>query len=305
MARPFFKDRDQHSDGPPQRFGMAGHPERQPTPQQRRQQYSHPVGVLPALQSLLYVLVVAMFLMTFTVQPIRIPSPSMEPTLLIGDFLLLDKQSVASGPSLLPPTGIKRGDVVVFHDPVDDPSIHLVKRVIGVPGDRLHLRDGIVYVNGQALHEKYAVYRPAARSTFRDDFPMLETIDAGVNPEWWIRLRGLVRDGEITVPKGNFFVMGDNRNDSEDSRYWGFVPADTVVGKPVLIYFSWNERHGERTEHPAAKVVEDQGNLQVTTPTGDIITAPRRASRGAMPVAEDSPGPTDFARWDRTLRVVH
>ncbi len=343
MARPFFQDPHQHADGPPRRFGATGHPQRPPTPQQQRVAYAHPVGVLPALQSVLYVLVVALFLMTFTVQPIRIPSPSMEPTLLVGDFLLLDKQSSADDPPILPRASIERGDVIVFHDPVDDPSVHLVKRVIGLPGDRLHLRDGVVFVNGQPLTENYAVYRPAARSTFRDDFPMLETIDAGVNPAWWIKLRSLVRAGEVTVPAGNYFVMGDNRNDSEDSRYWGFVPREDIVGKPVLIYFSWNDRSGNdrsgndrnrndrsgnepgagRTRSPAAgpesgyalSPAENQGgpqepgrssNLEVRTPAGDVLTIDRASNnrhRG-LPSPIENAGPTDFARWDRTLRVV-
>src|ERR1700722_690048 len=106
----------------------------------RPQIHHHHVGFLPALQSMLYVLIVALFVMTFTVQPIRIPSSSMEPTLLVGDFILMDKGTVeGNAGGLLPPVRIERGDVVVFHDPVDDPSVHLVKRVIGVPGDRIHL----------------------------------------------------------------------------------------------------------------------------------------------------------------------
>lgn len=204
--------------------------------------YRHqPVGVLSSVQSLLYVLVVTLFVTTFTVQPIRIPSASMEPTLLVGDFLLMDKQVAGAAWGLLPPIGVQRGDVVVFHDPVDDPKVHLVKRVIGVPGDRIHLRDGVVYRNGEALREGYAVYRRAAADEFRDDFPDLQTMDARVNPNWWIKLRGLARDGEVTVPAESYFVMGDNRNDSEDSRYWGFVPGAAIVGRPLVIYFSWRE----------------------------------------------------------------
>ena len=141
------------------------------------------MGLLPAVQSLLYVLVFALFLIAFTVQPIRIPSSSMEPTLLVGDFLLLDKQSVAGDAhGLLPPTGIDRGDVVVFHDPVEDPSIHLVKRVIALPGDRVHLRNGVVFLNGAPLTERYAVHRGPGPDRFRDDFPTLTSRDAGGEP---------------------------------------------------------------------------------------------------------------------------
>ena len=245
-----------------------------PTPQQLRERHVHPVGVLPALQSLLYVLVIALFLMTFTVQPIRIPSGSMEPTLLVGDFLLLDKQAVAGDAGgVLPPSSIEHGDVVVFHDPVDDPSVHLVKRVIGLPGDQIYLRNGVVFRNGHALTERYAVHRPAAPDGFRDDFPNLASMDPAVNPEWWIRLRSLVHGGEVTVPPDSYFVLGDNRNDSEDSRYWGFVPRGAIVGKPVLVYFSWKQAEPED---------EESGGMK-----------------------ERSTGPTDFARWDRTFTVVH
>jgi signal peptidase I len=238
------------------------------------QHHHHHVGFLPAVQSLVYVVIVGLFVLTFTVQPIRIPSGSMEPTLLVGDFMLMDKGTVdGNAGGLLPPVQIQRGDVVVFHDPVD-PAVHLVKRVIGIPGDSIHLRNGVVYRNGQPLKESYAVYREAGEDRFRDDFPDLQTMQAGVNPNWWIRLRGLVRDGEVTVPPGSYFVMGDNRNDSEDSRYWGFVPRDAIVGKPLLIYFSWRQEMMD----------------------GDD-------SRGPMH-ADVLAASTRFARWERTFRVV-
>ena len=208
-----------------------------------------PAGLLPAVQSLLYLIVIALFLFTFTMQPIRIPSPSMEPTLLVGDFLLLDRQAVTPDPpASMPPTEIRRGDIVVFHDPIDDPSVHLVKRVIGLPGDRLHLRGNRVFVNGQSLPEPYAVYKASPPDGFRDDFPNLSTMDARVDPAWWIRLRGLTKGGEMTVPPNNFFVLGDNRNESDDSRYWGLVPRSYIVGKPLLIYFSW--RSGGNSGRP-------------------------------------------------------
>ena len=234
--------------------------------------HHHP-GLLAAVQSLLYVLVVALFVMTFTVQPIRIPSESMEPTLLVGDFLMMDKQ-IGGTHWLLPVAEVQRGDVVVFHDPVDDPSVHLVKRVIGVPGDRIHLRDGVVIRNGERLQEPYAVYRESPEDRFRDDFPDLHTMQARVNPAWWIRLRGMVRDGEITVPAGSYFVMGDNRNDSEDSRYWGFVPRDAIVGRPFLIYFSWRQ--------PGMDEDIEAWGIHAETKSGAM----------------------GFGRWDRTLKVV-
>ncbi len=226
--------------------------------------HHHPVGFLPAVQSLLFVLIVALFLTTFTVQPIRIPSGSMEPTLLVGDFLLLDRQAVSDDNLLaLPPAGVKRGDVVVFHDPVEDPSVHLVKRVIGLPGDHIYLHGNRVFVNGRPLKEPYAIYRASPPDGYRDDFPNLSTLDARVDPAWWIRLRGLVREGEMTVPAGDYFVLGDNRNESDDSRYWGFVPRNHIVGKPVMVYFSYRQ-----------------------------------------PGEKGSGGWTDFARWDRMFRSI-
>lgn len=197
-------------------------------------------GVLATVRSLLEFLVVALFAMTFILQPFRIPSESMVPTLRVGDFLMVDKQSY--GPAghlgwLLPPAGIHRGDLVVFHYPVD-PSMHLVKRVVGLPGDRIQLRNGRVWINETQLDEPYAFYSQAGANDFRDNFPSLRETDPSLDPQWWMALRRSVKDGELTVPKGKLFVLGDNRNDSEDSRYWGFVPENDVVGRPFVVYFS-------------------------------------------------------------------
>jgi signal peptidase I len=198
-------------------------------------------GLLTTLKSMLEIIVFAVFIVTFIVQPFRIPSGSMEPTLRVGDFLLVDKQSF--GPSgeldrlLLPPTRVNRGDLVVFHYPVN-PGLHLVKRVVGLPGDRIRMRGGRVLVNGQVLEEPYAFYSPSRPNGFRDDFPSLLEADPNVDLRWWIRLRGSVKDGEVVVPPNQYFVLGDNRNDSEDSRYWGFVPRSAMVGRPLLVYFT-------------------------------------------------------------------
>jgi signal peptidase I len=196
--------------------------------------------VLTAAQSMLMIVVVALFTVTFVVQPYRIPSESMDPTLQIGDFLLVNKQAFAPrGPldAVLPPSPVRRGDVVVFHYPVD-PSVHVVKRVVGLPGDRLRLRDGRLYVNGNAVQEPYAFYGSAMPDAFRDNFPALHSLDANVDPQWWRVMRRDVRDGELYIPPDRFFVMGDNRNDSEDSRYWGFVSQTAIVGRPMVVYFS-------------------------------------------------------------------
>jgi signal peptidase I len=196
--------------------------------------------VLTAVQALLLVVVVATFVITFIVQPFRIPSESMDPTLRVGDFLLMNKQAFAPHGRLdflLPRTPARRGDVAVFHYPVH-PEVDFVKRVVGLPGDRLHLRDGRLFVNGKAVDEPYAFYSASIPDSFRDDFPTLHSMDSNVDPAWWMMMRRDVRDGDLYIPPGRYFVMGDNRNDSEDSRYWGFVPESALVGRPMLVYFS-------------------------------------------------------------------
>jgi signal peptidase I len=200
----------------------------------------HHDGLLSALKSLLEIVVCGMFLVAFVVQPSRIPSASMEPTMHVGDFLLVDKQSYAPEGllrHLLPPTQVRRGDLVVFHYPVDG-SLDLVKRVVGLPGDRLRLRGGRVLLNGRLLDEPYAHYFQSVPNAFRDDFPSMLEADPNADLGWWIELREDVRGGEITVPEGEYFVLGDNRNDSEDSRYWGFVPSAAIIGRPLLVYFT-------------------------------------------------------------------
>jgi signal peptidase I len=254
-------------------------------------------GMIHAVQSLLYIIIIAIFIITFIVQPFRIPSESMDPTLLVGDFLLVAKQNVPVTASLpLPATPIRRGDVIVFHYPVD-PAIHLVKRVIGLPGDHLRLHDNRVYINGRALIEPYAVYRPGPPDNFRDNFPRLANPDPDVASAWWIQMRSLVNHGELTVPPHSFFVLGDNRNDSEDSRYWGFVPASAIVGKPLLIYFSVNS-----SPHPD----DDDDTRGSTADSRDPDPTPRASALASLKPAKPSPlgEIANFARWDRTLHVV-
>jgi signal peptidase I len=198
-------------------------------------------GLLTLLKSVAEIVIAAMFLVTFVVQPFRIPSESMEPTLKVGDFFLADKQSYAPGGVLgglvLPPARVRRGDLVVFHYPVDA-RLHLVKRVVGLPGDRIRMRGGRVLVNGQVLGEPYAFYSASRPNGFRDDFPSMLEADPNVDLRWWIEMRRSMRDEEMVVPPNEYFVLGDNRNDSEDSRYWGFVPRSAIVGRPLLVYFT-------------------------------------------------------------------
>jgi signal peptidase I len=229
---------------------------------------------LPAVQSLTIIIVIAIFIVTFSVQPFRIPSGSMEPTLMIGDFLLVDKQvEVDPGGSnlLLPAPAIHRGDVIVFHYPVD-PAMHLVKRVVGLPGDHIRLRGGHVQINGRGIDEPYAVYRPSGPDNFRDNFPRLENADPEIDSRWWVRMRKLIDNGELIVPSGNYFVLGDNRNDSEDSRYWGFVPQDSIVGRPLVIYFSLRQADDNTASLPHS---------------GELAA-----------------GLSSFARWERMMRVI-
>ena len=204
-------------------------------------------GVLGTIKTLLEIIIVAIFIVTFVVQPSRILTGSMEPTLRVGDFLLVNKQSYAPGGwldrALLPPEAVRRGALVIFIYP-PDPEKELVKRVVGLPGDRLRMRAGHVFVDDLELREPYAFYSQGPGNHFRDDFPSLRDADPNVDPQWWVQLRKLSLDGEIVVPTGEYFVLGDNRNDSEDSRYWGFVPRAAIAGRPLLVDFSLRPTQG-------------------------------------------------------------
>lgn len=205
-------------------------------------------SALRSIQSLLSLTVVALFTVTFLFQPSRIPSASMSPTLRIGDFLLVDKQAFSPagfgrwsrwGGVLLPRSGVQRGDVVVFHYPLH-PETPMVKRVVGVAGDRIHLRAGRVFVNGAPVNEPYATFTPSGPDAFRDDFPALHRLNEDVEPAWWVSLRRNASHGDLLVPAGDCFVLGDNRNDSLDSRYWGFVPDASIEGRPLAVLLSAN-----------------------------------------------------------------
>jgi signal peptidase I len=192
-----------------------------------------------SLQSLMVTVVIAVFVITFIVQAFQIPSESMENTLLVGDYLLVDKAHY--GPAgvwkwLLPYRIIHRGDIIVFRYPIH-PSQHFVKRVIGLPGDRVRMIHGRVYVDRQPLSEPYAVHKFRNFDDYRDNFPtggLSPSLEAG----WFLQMRKLIDDGELIVPAESYFVLGDNRDDSLDSRYWGFVPRENVIGRPLLIYWS-------------------------------------------------------------------
>src|SRR6266852_8904007 len=193
-----------------------------------------------SLQSLLTTIVIAVFVITFVVQAFQIPSESMENTLLIGDYLLVDKLRYGGGDfwdHLMPYRPVRRGDIIVFRYPVN-PTQHFVKRVVGVPGDRVRLINRRVYVNGNPLQEPYVRYTSSAHDAFRDEFPRLNLPVPGLEGGWWLEMKKLVEDSELIIPQGNYFVLGDNRDESLDSRYWGFVPQENVIGRPLLIYWS-------------------------------------------------------------------
>jgi signal peptidase I len=195
-------------------------------------------GTMATIQSLVGTITIAVFVITFIVQAFTIPSESMEKTLLIGDYLLVDKAHFGSGWGrwFMPYQKIKRQEIVVFRYPVH-PSMYFVKRVIGLPGDRLRLINKHVYVNGVPLDENYVVYSKPF-DAYRDNFPDGPRWSFDIDARWGIEFRRLMEDKQLIVPQDCYFVMGDNRDDSSDSRYWGFVPRENIVGRPLLIYFS-------------------------------------------------------------------
>jgi signal peptidase I len=195
-------------------------------------------------ESLLVTILLALFGTTFVMQAFKIPSPSMVPTLMIGDHLLVNKFIFGGHGAwyekVLPYREIRRGDIIVFKFPFDAHE-HYVKRVIGVPGDRVKIVDGTVYVNDVVLNEPYVYHDPAAHyHPFNDSFPPTSRhfLRDQVRPEWAEQLLDHVKDGALVVPPGEYFAMGDNRDQSWDSRYWGFVDRDAVMGAPVVIYWS-------------------------------------------------------------------
>ena len=212
-------------------------------------------GDWPAtIQSVAGTVVIAVFVVTFLVQAFTIPSESMEGTLLIGDYLLVDKFRYGDSGmwnSLLPYRKIRRGDIVVFHYPLN-PAQHFVKRVVGVPGDRVRLVNRRVFVNGTPLEEPYVQYISTTRDPYRDDFPRTDVPALGVTARWWSEMRKLVEDRQLIVPAGNYFVLGDNRDDSQDSRYWGFVPRENIIGSPLLIYWSARGLNNDLPGSPTA-----------------------------------------------------
>jgi signal peptidase I len=221
-----------------------------------------------ALASICSVLVVGLFILTFLAQNFVIPSGSMEDTLLVGDHLVVDRITLAPPAKWMPLTHYrepKRGDVVVFIKPVFQPGIDpvdadgkpqtmfLVKRLIAVPGDHLHLHDGIVYINGVAQSQPKdgrEMDSNPGESIYLDEFPSIAaSLNPGATEEWAVEEPSHLRNGDLVVPDGKYFMMGDNRHNSLDSRYWGFVPRENIIGRPLFNYWSFktSEEQYEQT----------------------------------------------------------
>ena len=212
-----------------------------PTPQQSETPFEF-------FASICTVLVVGLFIITFVFQNFEIPSSSMEKTLLIGDHVLVDRITFAP-PARWAPfiyyRNIRRGDIIVFYKP-GEPKLFLVKRVVGIPGDRLHLEHGIVYLNGKPQNMPFATLPSDdgnpndAYYPYRDDFPAVPPPpDSDVTATWSVDLPSHIQNGNLVVPPGDYFAMGDNRLVSLDSRYWGFVPRQNILGRPLFVYWSF------------------------------------------------------------------
>ena len=187
-------------------------------------------------------ILILLFGTTTLVQAFIVPTPSMDTTVMVGDHLLVDKLSYAPAGSftryLLPYTDPKRGDIIVFRYPIDI-SQNYVKRVMGVPGDHIRVVDKVVYLNGKPLlHEPYAQHIFPNLEPYRDNFPGEPR--GPVYDRAKQMLAEHVENGELVVPADNYFAMGDNRDNSLDSRYWGFVPRENIIGKPLLIFWSYD-----------------------------------------------------------------
>jgi signal peptidase I len=235
------------------------------------------------LASLAELFVIVLFIMTFVLQNFEIPSGSMEDTLLIGDHVFVNREQFAPptrwmGP-LMPYRDIRRGDIVVFLSP-EEPGLFVVKRIIGIPGDRIHLRDGAVYRNGQKLDEPYAEHKLANYDPYRDNFPAVPPAEIyGITSQDWIsEMPSHIQGGDIVVPPNSYFGMGDNRDNSKDSRFWGFIPRQNVIGRPVFIYWSF-----------------------VTPPDQYLMRDPSDRLKFLAHIIIHF---FDETRWSRTLRIV-
>jgi signal peptidase I len=232
-------------------------------------------------ESLVITVILALFGTTFIVQAFKIPTESMEDNLLVGDHLLVNKFAFGARGSLLdgilPLREIHRGDVIVFKYP-NDLSKNFVKRAIGLPGDHIRTVERQVYVNGKPLNEPYKVHKMTrgAIPDQRDNFPPkseFRVFDGGGDPFWY---KKFVDGDDVVVPPDNYFAMGDNRDNSLDSRYWGFVSRDLIVGKALVIYWSY--------ETPSQDAIDAGGSASQAF---DLLTNGFRKTR-----------------WSRTFKLI-
>jgi signal peptidase I len=195
------------------------------------------------------VILAVLLLRSFLVEPFRIPSGSMMPTLLVGDFILVNKYDYGIrlpvlNKKIIPIGSPKRGDVVVFRFP-RDPGVDYIKRVIGLPGDHVVYKDKTLFINGKKIPQI-----PAGTYIGTGSGLSMSGADVRVEALGNVKHRILVlpqvhsKDADVIVPKGHYFVMGDNRDNSNDSRYWGFVPDQNLVGKAFMIWMNWDTAAG-------------------------------------------------------------
>ncbi len=213
------------------------------------------------IESLLVTIILALFGTTFIVQAFKIPSQSMEPTLLVGDHLLVNKFIFGGRghwyDAVLPYRPIRRGDVIVFKFPYQDHP-HYVKRVIGLPGDAIRIMDQVVYVNGQKLDDPHAYHDSTAPyDPFLYNFPPAnhDELLSNMQPEWADQIFDYIQGGDLVVPPNHYFAMGDNRDHSWDSRYWGFVDREAIMGRPVVIYWSVTSSEDDYADQPASRSI--------------------------------------------------
>ncbi len=224
--------------------------------------------------------VLTLFFFAFVAQAVEIPSGSMEDTLLVGDRLFVDRVSFAPRTpwlgSLLPYQDIRAGDVIVFKHPAQPDRIHMVKRVIGLPGDRVRIVNRQVIVNGHLKDEGYKVHKDRGMESYRDNFPS-EAVEQ-VYPEWREAMPKHIKDGWLVVPPGHYFVMGDNRDHSLDSRYWGFVPRENILGRPWMLWWSLDLTEAD---------FQRSGLDRITGTLKTVLTLPA------------------ITRWNRMFRIIH
>jgi signal peptidase I len=204
-------------------------------------------------ESIVIAVILALFIRTFVVQAFKIPTGSMENNLLIGDHLLVNKMvfSPAATPierAVLPGGTIKRGDVIVFKYP-EEPERDFIKRVIGLPGETLEVREKKVYINGRPLDEPYVHFlQPPTASSELSEVTSFDVRE---------------RYGPVTVPADQYFMMGDNRDNSQDSRYWGFLPRELIKGKALVIYWSYEAGREDYQDNSAGATLRGLGSVFV------------------------------------------